>query len=465
MTVDYSVGEKSLALLEGSSRSVWISVDRAEVKRVFLERVDEWLQDPVTDCPHPFILLFELFDAVSEALEGFRGKVNCYGIEDSGERALSAKHTCRIDKVFDYLEADDSAADNLHFCFNFSTKKGIQPSFITQGDFFEKAQSNYQTGGRNEVKTDFGILVFDNGPEQTVETPEVLHYASKELKTQINHSLELTNFTLGETRESIRRGLTAKIAEFAKKSTTESLVSAKYKRGAGVVAYVCAVTNRYYVCDCFRPGEQYWREDLPNQAKQKGWSYKHAICHLCTREVPDEKQFLTYVYDSTFKSTYNPWIYYRCYLALGEKFSKYGATLESQDILGKIANELQAEVDWGKWHNEKFLYLPLKKHFADRYDVQYQARPKFLKRQSFDVYIPELKLAVEYDGEQHYNPETYFARKSDFAKIQKRDEKKDQLARSNGVSVLRVRRGYSFERLVQKIEEKIPNTKSNHTVS
>ena len=41
-------------------------------------------------------------------------------------------------------------------------------------------------------------------------------------------------------------------------------------------------------------------------------------------------------------------------------------------------------------------------------DVFHQASPKWLGKQRLDIYIPTFKVAIEYQGKQHYEPVEYF---------------------------------------------------------
>lgn len=74
-----------------------------------------------------------------------------------------------------------------------------------------------------------------------------------------------------------------------------------------------------------------------------------------------------------------------------------------------------------------------------KHKVEYNRRYSFIKNEGtnrsleLDIYIPELKLALEYQGEQHYKYiERFFHKKSGeagFKSQQKRDELKKKLAK------------------------------------
>jgi hypothetical protein len=67
-----------------------------------------------------------------------------------------------------------------------------------------------------------------------------------------------------------------------------------------------------------------------------------------------------------------------------------------------------------------------------------QSKPKFLNGLELDGYNSELKLAIEYNGEQHYRYHPFFHRneQSNFAKQQERDKLKFELCIQNGVYLI-----------------------------
>jgi hypothetical protein len=75
------------------------------------------------------------------------------------------------------------------------------------------------------------------------------------------------------------------------------------------------------------------------------------------------------------------------------------------------------------------------------------AWPEFLRNPEtnclleFDIYNPELGLAIEFDGSQHYDPTNVIvAKKPELLKaIKRRDKIKDRLAKKAGVTLIRIR--------------------------
>lgn len=57
----------------------------------------------------------------------------------------------------------------------------------------------------------------------------------------------------------------------------------------------------------------------------------------------------------------------------------------------------------------------------------------------FDFYLPELNCCIEYDGEQHYRPISYFGGVKMFNDVVYRDGLKTAYCENNGIKLLRIR--------------------------
>jgi hypothetical protein len=66
----------------------------------------------------------------------------------------------------------------------------------------------------------------------------------------------------------------------------------------------------------------------------------------------------------------------------------------------------------------------------------HQWRPAFLGMQSVDIHVPELGLAIEYQGQQHYCPIAHFGGQEGLDLTRARDEKKRVLLARRGVRLL-----------------------------
>lgn len=93
-----------------------------------------------------------------------------------------------------------------------------------------------------------------------------------------------------------------------------------------------------------------------------------------------------------------------------------------------------------KWLSEELVYK-LAKDIFKQYKVIYQMRPFFLRssadgQMSYDVFISETNVAIEYQGEQHFKPIDYFGGEESFKKQVQRDREKIALSAMNGVKIV-----------------------------
>lgn len=83
----------------------------------------------------------------------------------------------------------------------------------------------------------------------------------------------------------------------------------------------------------------------------------------------------------------------------------------------------------GKTQNhETLLYLIVKALFPSE-DVQRHARPEWLSPLTFDIFVPTRRLAIEYQGVQHYKPMDHLGGEDGLTAVQERDRAKARLCR------------------------------------
>ncbi|MFT5217129.1 MAG: hypothetical protein ACI83H_002263 [Glaciecola sp.] len=122
-----------------------------------------------------------------------------------------------------------------------------------------------------------------------------------------------------------------------------------------------------------------------------------------------------------------------------------------EQTIDEFIKEGRIELFEGRWINEFNLYLGLKKYFQD-YSIIYQASPSFLDGQIFDVWIHEMKVAIEYNGLQNYEPVDFFGGEEGFKDTLIRDENKRKKCKKNKVKMIEIKEGYDFKKLIEQIE-------------
>lgn len=107
-----------------------------------------------------------------------------------------------------------------------------------------------------------------------------------------------------------------------------------------------------------------------------------------------------------------------------------------------------------KWISEQLLFDKIKLKY-NKLIVVSQASPIWLGRQRFDIYIPELNAAVEYNGSQHYVAVGLFGGEEGLIQTQLRDEEKRRKCNENNCNLLEVDENYSIDEVFNWIDRLI----------
>ncbi|MEP1441851.1 MAG: hypothetical protein ABJK39_02450 [Hyphomicrobiales bacterium] len=125
------------------------------------------------------------------------------------------------------------------------------------------------------------------------------------------------------------------------------------------------------------------------------------------------------------------------------------------DLIRQAENALRTDKGLPRvgegWVSETQLYYQLKDEFKSIQVIQH-ARPSWLGRQHLDVYLPELSVAVEFQGEQHDRPIEFFGGQKAFEENQKRDKRKRAACKRNNIKLFEVREGYDLNQLLEEIK-------------
>lgn len=134
------------------------------------------------------------------------------------------------------------------------------------------------------------------------------------------------------------------------------------------------------------------------------------------------------------------------------------------NLLEHLYNDTSSTIEWtgyiyptARWKTEEIITKTISKYYKE-YKVIPQHRPFWLKssfggQMSYDIYISELKIAIEYQGEQHFKPVDYFGGEESFKKVQIRDKEKQQLSKEKGIKLIYI--NYWEEVTESLIKEKI----------
>lgn len=114
--------------------------------------------------------------------------------------------------------------------------------------------------------------------------------------------------------------------------------------------------------------------------------------------------------------------------------------------------------------NQMKLLKKLEKRFSN-IEFNWEYKANWLGKQRIDIFIPELKIAIEYDGQQHFVPIKHFGGKAGLEITKTRDKLKEQKCKENGVLLIRLKYDYKkkdFENLCNIIQEKYGENKNKN---
>lgn len=218
----------------------------------------------------------------------------------------------------------------------------------------------------------------------------------------------------------------------------------------------CVICGKSFLCECFRTAVQKAVESEKQQVcsdadekeleelhkfieKEYSAQYRPGICHICTG-APSNLFYCSPMYGSPIRVRYGAYI---------EKFA-IGENLSARDAENKVRDILGVPRIGEGWVSETQLFKLVRLLFAD-YEVLREARPVWLGNQRLDIFIPALSLAIEYQGEQHFQPVERFGGKAGFCDARLRDERKRQLCKQNRVKLVYFT--YKQELSVEQIEK------------
>lgn len=190
------------------------------------------------------------------------------------------------------------------------------------------------------------------------------------------------------------------------------------------------VSGKAYFCKCFenaikKEGFKANKNDHPHIKKAiKENSFKESICHLC-RNTNSDLFYCHPMYGSEFKVKYGAYI----------KKIEIDQGLNERES-ENIVREMKGVAKIGeRWINETLLFNYIDVIFP-HFTVKREASPSWLGSQRLDIFIPEINLAIEYQGEQHFKSVDIFGGKEGLKKTQERDKEKLAKCRKNKIDLV-----------------------------
>lgn len=130
--------------------------------------------------------------------------------------------------------------------------------------------------------------------------------------------------------------------------------------------------------------------------------------------------------------------------------------IETRKIGNFIENEVRIKFGAKKignaWTNETLLYQLISEMFPNK-EIHRHYRPDFLDFLEIDIYIPTLRVGIEYQGKQHFEPIEHFGGQTSFIKLIERDKKKKELCKNNNIELIYFLHNEKINK--EKVEEKL----------
>ena len=263
----------------------------------------------------------------------------------------------------------------------------------------------------------------------------------KELKTQTNHTIRLNHLSIpaGAFADAIGLLQHGEIEQPRIANLAVGFLNFVDDRipGFRAVSFDHVISGDKMFCDCHREAHEailaavaveapsFVEDSWPHRVLTllRNADYADGLCHFCIGRQHGE---------DAIGDWYGPQI--------TQHYGPYVDLLVRRD--GMDARTARAEakrrLSISRWTREDELYRLVERLFPAR-TIRREASPPWLGRQRLDIYLPELKLAIEHQGEQHYRPVEAFGGTEAFARTQERDERKRALCAQNGVTVVDVR--------------------------
>jgi hypothetical protein len=233
------------------------------------------------------------------------------------------------------------------------------------------------------------------------------------------------------------------ILQVAKKynanTTTLQLIDVMPWRTDFPQIFMCRITGNFYVCNCFKDYIE-WKDDFFRVAsvydkeiinRLNNVTYLDHICHYCNKTTPITKAALSGYSD--FLLRYAPYFHLECK-------KRYGTIYHfvKEDRIN-LENELREYFGYPKigekWITETQLYNMVKE-LLPNYQLLFHYRGKEMEGLELDIFIPDLKLGIEYQGEQHYKAIEPWGGEEGLKQRQFSDARKIKLCENNNYNLV-----------------------------
>lgn len=329
-------------------------------------------------------------------------------------------------------------------CLRYGFKNGGQSHIVSLRDAIDHGGFDFWY---LDIQVDLqpGIIITELG----VECPSVLQRLPIDYGSGVQKTINFKHITM-KTRERYNiqilhprisdKLLRSVLQEFDKvcACSSQNLVPISVGAWEWQQPFGCVICGKRYFCECFHTAiDKIYESEKPQcyhdtdseealeiTATKPEVHYRDGICHLCTG-TPSDLLYCSPMYGSIVKVHYGAYI---------EKFA-ISESISARDAENKVRDILGVPRIGEGWISETQLFNLVRMLFTD-YEILREARTDWLGNQRLDIFIPNLSLAIEYQGEQHFKPVERFGGQAAFQEGQQRDKRKRQLCKENGVDLV-----------------------------
>lgn len=194
------------------------------------------------------------------------------------------------------------------------------------------------------------------------------------------------------------------------------------------VLWIARESGAIYTCRCF---------DGTYTAREV-WKVRDNLCCLCTKRTPRVKCGHK-MYYTPFQQTWNP--YFQIFRAkLSQAHPDHYQRAEDIKTLDRDAENALREfighpIIGEKWREETNLFRLVQTLLAPR-NVVHHYKGDELFGLEYDIYVPDLRLAIEYHGEQHFQIVANWGGAEGLAKRTDNDKRKRRLSARHAVDLV-----------------------------
>jgi hypothetical protein len=232
----------------------------------------------------------------------------------------------------------------------------------------------------------------------------------KELKTQFNLKTTILHIVISP---GLLRRVLLKVKDHQSFLIWDSSFLSS-DRAHLLPAYINNITNEIHICECA----------VDAFSKSGGLTKKSKvvknICHLCIVSLFGKDEAVR-LYGAEFLSNQVPFV---SQILLTDK-------VDHRTAMEEAARRFQTS----KWKTEALLYAIVKELFANS-TVLREFSPDYLEGLRIDIFVKEINLAIEYQGEQHFTPIEAFGGQEALTQVTLRDRKKKEICQQRGINIL-----------------------------